>query len=171
MKWILVIVLPIIFGGCASQPKTIVKKEVVVNEDFYSYYKSEGSADRDTAVYVYQLKLVSGSPEVELPLLNAVQALIIEKSFLSSQIFPEGSLFRKRIHSFALDTSSKIEGVINAQVIKDEKYSSYKLLIEKRNPKKKEELFRRWLFPDNLSQDQLAIRIARTIVRYSFEEL
>ena len=164
-------ILPVVFLACTNTLKSVEKKEIPVNEDFYGYYDGSSNTASNVTTSIYQLKLVAGSDDVDLLLLNAVQGFIIDKSFLSSQIFPEGSLFRKRINSFSLENSSKPENIINAQLLKDDKYSSYKLLIAKPNPKKKEELFRQWLFPDNLSQEQLAIRISRTIVKYSFQEL
>ena len=155
--------------SCTTKQKTpVVSTSKPVNEVFYPYYTGN---DNSIETIVYKLDLTSNPNEIKALLSNAIQGLIIEKSFLSSQIFPEGSLYRKRVHSFSLDMSTSPKHIITAKLTKDSKYSSYKLVIQKINPKKREEAYRQWLFSDTLSDDQIAIRISRTIVKYSFQSL
>ncbi len=170
MKFLLVALISISIISCSTKktkPTTISKP---VKEVFYPYHDG-ASTDDDIATVVYKVDLTSDPSEIKPLLSNATLGLIIEKSFLSSQIFPEGSIYRKRIHSFSLDMSASPKHIITARLTKDSKYSSYKLVIQKVSPKKKEEAYRQWLYPDTLSDDQIAIRIARTIVKFSFQEL
>jgi hypothetical protein len=163
---LLLLVSALTIVSCATKKTTSgPAKAVEVNEDFYQAHTSESKGIDTTE---FQLKLVTEALDNQPMLIGDIESRLIGKNFLSSQIFPEGSLFRKRIHTFSKDERKQ---VIEATLVKDEKYSSYKLVIPKKNPKNKKDMDRQWLYPDTLSSEQLAIRIAKTIIRYSFQEL